>query len=92
MAVYFWMKGGMGRQGSCGKLVQSIVDDCRPSHLSICQRPFIILFFLADDTVQIREQYPLNCGRHARIAAKVVRLPCDPDGLLENRFRAFGPK
>jgi len=27
------------------------------------RRPFIILYFLADDTVEIREQYPLNCGR-----------------------------
>jgi len=27
------------------------------------RRPFLILFFLADDTVEIREQYPLNCGR-----------------------------
>lgn len=26
-------------------------------------RPFTILYFLADDTVEIREQYPLNCGR-----------------------------
>merc|ERR1719345_497792 len=27
------------------------------------RRPFTLLFFLADDTVEIREQYPLNCGR-----------------------------
>mmetsp|Transcript_81867 Transcript_81867/g.228093 ORF Transcript_81867/g.228093 Transcript_81867/m.228093 type:complete len:747 (+) Transcript_81867:82-2322(+) len=27
------------------------------------RRPFVILYFLADDTVEIREQYPLNCGR-----------------------------
>lgn len=27
------------------------------------RRPFIILYFLADDTVEVREQYPLNCGR-----------------------------
>jgi hypothetical protein len=27
------------------------------------RRPFVLLFFLADDTVEIREQYPLNCGR-----------------------------
>jgi Ca2+-binding EF-hand superfamily protein len=26
-------------------------------------RPFTLLYFLADDTVEIREQYPLNCGR-----------------------------
>merc|ERR1712193_605659 len=27
------------------------------------RRPFTILFFLSDDTIEIREQYPLNCGR-----------------------------
>merc|ERR1712070_959702 len=27
------------------------------------RRPFTIMLFLADDTVEIREQYPLNCGR-----------------------------
>merc|ERR1719265_1563727 len=27
------------------------------------RRPFTIMFFLADNTVEIREQYPLNCGR-----------------------------
>eukprot|EP00929_Paragymnodinium_shiwhaense_P075597 TRINITY_DN3866_c0_g2_i1.p1 TRINITY_DN3866_c0_g2~~TRINITY_DN3866_c0_g2_i1.p1 ORF type:complete len:750 (+),score=214.58 TRINITY_DN3866_c0_g2_i1:92-2341(+) len=27
------------------------------------RRPFIILYFLSDDQVEIREQYPLNCGR-----------------------------
>jgi len=27
------------------------------------RRPFTILFFLADNTVEIRESYPLNCGR-----------------------------
>ena len=29
------------------------------------RRPFLIMYFLADDTIQIREQYPLNCGRDA---------------------------
>lgn len=27
------------------------------------RRPFIILFFLSDSAVELREQYPLNCGR-----------------------------
>jgi len=27
------------------------------------RRPFTIMFFLADDQLEIREQYPLNCGR-----------------------------
>lgn len=39
----------------------AIMDD-----LSLPQferRPFELLFFLADNTVEIREKYPLNCGR-----------------------------
>jgi len=27
------------------------------------RRPFVLLYFLADNTVEIREQYPANCGR-----------------------------
>mmetsp|Transcript_100482 Transcript_100482/g.261926 ORF Transcript_100482/g.261926 Transcript_100482/m.261926 type:complete len:707 (-) Transcript_100482:169-2289(-) len=27
------------------------------------RRPFVILVFLADDTIELREQYPYNCGR-----------------------------
>eukprot|EP00398_MALV-I-01_sp_L67-1_P000499 gene498-179_t len=27
------------------------------------RRPFIVLAFLSDQTIEIREQYPLNCGR-----------------------------
>ncbi|KAF4699026.1 EF-hand domain (C-terminal) containing [Perkinsus olseni] len=27
------------------------------------RRPFTIFYFLSDDTIEIREQYPLNCGR-----------------------------
>jgi Ca2+-binding EF-hand superfamily protein len=39
----------------------AVLDDVvTPQHE---RRPFIILFFLADHTVEIREQYPLNCGR-----------------------------
>mmetsp|Transcript_24164 Transcript_24164/g.53577 ORF Transcript_24164/g.53577 Transcript_24164/m.53577 type:complete len:743 (+) Transcript_24164:127-2355(+) len=39
----------------------AVMDD-----LSVPQferRPFEILFFLSDDTVEVREKYPLNCGR-----------------------------
>jgi Ca2+-binding EF-hand superfamily protein len=39
----------------------AVLDDLRTPQFE--RRPFIILFFLADDTVEIREQYPLNCGR-----------------------------
>mmetsp|Transcript_83438 Transcript_83438/g.269912 ORF Transcript_83438/g.269912 Transcript_83438/m.269912 type:complete len:744 (+) Transcript_83438:109-2340(+) len=41
----------------------AVIDD-----LSLPQferRPFLVLYFLADDTVEIREQYPLNSGRDA---------------------------
>ena len=37
-------------------------DDVKPPRTL---RPFTIMFFLADDMIEIREQYPLNCGRRA---------------------------
>jgi hypothetical protein len=39
----------------------AVIDDLNTSTFE--RRPFVILYFLADDTFQIREQYPLNCGR-----------------------------
>jgi hypothetical protein len=39
----------------------AVQDDLSTSTFE--RRPFIILYFLADDTMEIREQYPLNCGR-----------------------------
>ena len=38
-------------------------------------RPFTIMFFLADDTIEIREQYPLNCGRRVVTSAS-KRFQC----------------
>jgi Ca2+-binding EF-hand superfamily protein len=39
----------------------AILDDVATPQYE--RRPFTILFFLSDDTVEIREKYPLNCGR-----------------------------
>merc|ERR1719387_3297409 len=39
----------------------AVVDDLSLPKFE--RRPFVILYFLADDTMEIREQYPLNCGR-----------------------------
>jgi len=39
----------------------AIMDDLQTPQFE--RRPFVILFFLADDKVEIREMYPLNCGR-----------------------------
>jgi len=39
----------------------AILDDLATPQFE--RRPFVLLYFLADDTVEIREQYPLNCGR-----------------------------
>jgi hypothetical protein len=39
----------------------AILDDLSTPQFE--RRPFVILFFLADDTIEIRELYPLNCGR-----------------------------
>lgn len=39
----------------------AVLDDLNTPQFE--RRPFTILFFLADDTVEMRELYPLNCGR-----------------------------
>jgi EF-hand domain-containing protein 1 len=39
----------------------AVHDDLTTPHFE--RRPFVILFYLADDTLEIREQYPLNSGR-----------------------------
>jgi len=39
----------------------AILDDLSMPQFE--RRPFEIMFFLADDSVEIREKYPLNCGR-----------------------------
>jgi len=46
-----------------GKVLRffAVMDDVSTPQFE--RRPFIILFFLADDQIELREQYPLNCGR-----------------------------
>jgi len=39
----------------------AVLDDLNTPQFE--RRPFILMFFLADDTMEIREMYPLNCGR-----------------------------
>jgi len=39
----------------------AVIDDLATPQFE--RRPFTLLFFLADDTMEIRELYPLNCGR-----------------------------
>merc|ERR1719253_1207288 len=39
----------------------AVMDDLLTAQYE--RRPFILFYFLADDTMEIREQYPLNCGR-----------------------------
>ncbi|CAD7942901.1 unnamed protein product [Amoebophrya sp. A25] len=52
----------------------AIVDDLLTPQYE--RRPFIIMYFLADDTIQIREQYPLNSGRDGfPILCKRMRMP-----------------
>jgi len=49
------------------------------------RRPFVILYFLADDTVEIREQYPLNCGRDTfPIFFRRARMP-------KGKYQVLGP-
>uniref|UniRef100_A0A7S1WG77 Calmodulin n=1 Tax=Alexandrium catenella TaxID=2925 RepID=A0A7S1WG77_ALECA len=46
-----------------GKVLRffAVMDDVSTPQFE--RRPFVILFFLADDQLEIREMYPLNCGR-----------------------------
>ncbi|KAF4757138.1 EF-hand domain (C-terminal) containing [Perkinsus olseni] len=39
----------------------AVMDDLSTEQYE--RRPFTIFYFLSDDTIEIREQYPLNCGR-----------------------------
>jgi hypothetical protein len=39
----------------------AVIDDTLTAQYE--RRPVTIFYYLADDTVEIREQYPLNCGR-----------------------------
>jgi len=39
----------------------AVLDDVATEQYE--RRPFTILYFLSNDTVEIRERYPLNCGR-----------------------------
>lgn len=52
------------------------------------RRPFVILYFLADDTIEIREQYPLNCGRAPFPIffrrRKIPRGPVEVNGPMRN--------
>jgi len=51
------------------------------------RRPFVILYFLADDTIELREQYPLNSGRDSfpifYRRSKLARGNAHVHGLLE---------
>mmetsp|Transcript_39471 Transcript_39471/g.91614 ORF Transcript_39471/g.91614 Transcript_39471/m.91614 type:complete len:744 (-) Transcript_39471:155-2386(-) len=63
----------------------AVIDDLGlPQHE---RRPFVILYFLADDTVEIREQYPLNSGRDAfpifYSRRRMLRGPAKVVGPLE---------
>lgn len=64
------MLGGANTNPGLGQFLENdrkvcrffaILDDLLTAQFE--RRPFLILFFLKDDTIQVREQYPLNCGR-----------------------------
>jgi hypothetical protein len=67
----------------------AVVDDIMTPTYE--RRPFMILYFLADDTVEIREQYPLNCGRdNFPIFFRRAKMPRDVQevkGLLQQARR-----
>jgi len=69
----------------------AVIDDLNlPQHE---RRPFVILYFLADDTVEIREQYPLNCGRDPfPIFFGRKKMPRGPAGVTGGPFQRDIPK
>jgi len=55
----------------------AVMDDVTTPQFE--RRPFTIMFFLADDTLEISEQYPLNCGREKfPIFFRRGKLPLGP--------------
>jgi Ca2+-binding EF-hand superfamily protein len=55
----------------------AVMDDLQTPQFE--RRPFVLLFFLADDQVEIRELYPLNCGRdNFPIFFRKGKLPAGP--------------
>eukprot|EP00401_Gymnodinium_catenatum_P036698 CAMPEP_0117501572 /NCGR_PEP_ID=MMETSP0784-20121206/23369_1 /TAXON_ID=39447 /ORGANISM="" /LENGTH=749 /DNA_ID=CAMNT_0005296833 /DNA_START=115 /DNA_END=2364 /DNA_ORIENTATION=+ len=60
----------------------AVLDDLSTPQFE--RRPFTIMFFMADDNVEIREQYPLNCGRDNFPIffrkAKMAKGPVSVDG------------
>jgi hypothetical protein len=55
----------------------AVMDDLSTPQFE--RRPFEIMFFLSDDNVEIREKYPLNCGRdNFPIFFKKNRMPAGP--------------
>jgi Ca2+-binding EF-hand superfamily protein len=66
-----------------GKVLRffAIMDDVSTPQFE--RRPFIILYFLADDKVEVREQYPLNCGRdNFPIFFRKGRMPANDISVL----------
>mmetsp|Transcript_51395 Transcript_51395/g.135560 ORF Transcript_51395/g.135560 Transcript_51395/m.135560 type:complete len:755 (-) Transcript_51395:188-2452(-) len=72
-----------------------VMDDMATTQYE--RRPFTLLFFLADNTVEIREQYPLNCGRDnfpiffrrgklPKTGGAEVRGPADAVGTSDEYF------
>jgi len=62
----------------------AILDDVSTPNFE--RRPFTLMFFLADDKIEIRESYPLNCGRdNFPIFFRKAKMPA---GV----YRADGPQ
>uniref|UniRef100_A0A7S4RM39 Calmodulin n=1 Tax=Alexandrium monilatum TaxID=311494 RepID=A0A7S4RM39_9DINO len=69
-----------------GKVLRffAVMDDVSTPQFE--RRPFVILFFLADDQLEIREMYPLNCGRdNFPIFFRKAKMPM-------GEYRVHGPQ
>ncbi|CAD7952611.1 unnamed protein product [Amoebophrya sp. A120] len=69
----------------------AIVDDLITPQYE--RRPFVIMYFLANDTIQIREQYPLNSGRDGfPLFCKRMRMPKGKTELRGPMDSAYQPE
>lgn len=71
----------------------AILDDMNTPQFE--RRPFIVHFFLSDDTIELREMYPRNCGRQEFAVfyhrSKLPRVTSGKDANLTGSRLLHGP-
>eukprot|EP00397_Hematodinium_sp_SG-2012_P017611 GEMP01018017.1.p1 GENE.GEMP01018017.1~~GEMP01018017.1.p1 ORF type:complete len:716 (+),score=137.92 GEMP01018017.1:197-2344(+) len=67
----------------------AVVDDLNTTQYE--RKPFVLFYYLADDTIMIREEFPPNCGRDAfPVFYRRARMPRGsprPHGLMRAPYK-----